>query len=252
MQPGVSRIGPVVAHHPHPAGRHHDVERALRGLGARDQVRLLVQGDSVDRDVALRVTADNVIVGDPYHPLDVVGLTWRGAEQLPDRPEERPERHVIEPGERFVTGGYRRSGRREPRSRAVEHHDVAAADRPDPVDDLVHQDLVADQQRVLHRGRRDEERLHHEGLDQQRDREGDREEHHHLGDERPAAAGCLSGILVLLVHITGFLGVGRWRRSVATGPRQAGSPRPAYRGSAAWAGDHVTSALLVVHHHHPA
>ena len=49
---------------------------------------------------------------------------------------------------------------------AVEHHDVAAVDVVEAVGQLVDEHPVADPQRVLHRPRGDEERLHQERADQ--------------------------------------------------------------------------------------
>ncbi len=137
-----------------------------------------------------------MIAGNPDHALDVVGLTGRRPEEAGDRVEQRTERVVVDPRHQVVV--HRRTGvRRIPGARTVEDHDVAARNRPHVVNELVHQDFVADEQSVLHRTGWDKERLHHETLDQQSDRQRHGEEHDHLGGEGPPAA-CRPLLLVLV------------------------------------------------------
>src|SRR6266568_260660 len=145
----------MVTHHPPPVQGNDDAEVLLGRCVAREEVRLLAQRHAVDGDVALLVAAGHMVAGNPDDPLDVVMHARRGAEQPGDR--------VPEPA------GQRRGLRRDrvPGAVAVEHDDVAAMDRPEVVDELVDQHLVADFQRVLHRRRRNVERLDHEALDEQ-------------------------------------------------------------------------------------
>ncbi len=160
---------------------------------AGEQVGLLVQRHPVDRDQALGVAARHVIAGNPDHPLDEHGarLVDGRPVQPGDRVEQPPERRVIDPHQRIRAWRRRRRGR-SPGPRAAEHHDVAGLDRAEVVHQLVDQHLVTDQERVLHRRRRDEKRLHHERLDQQRDGQRDGQQHRQLDPERSALAPSLA------------------------------------------------------------
>ena len=135
----------------------------------RVQVGLLAERDAVHGDPALRVAAGHVITGQPDDPLDVVVHPGGDAEQ----PDDRVPELAGQPDDRVA--GLRRA-RRIPRALAVEHDHVAALDRAEVIDELVDQDLVPDVERVLHRGGRDEERLHHVGLDHQHDRQREDEQ----------------------------------------------------------------------------
>jgi hypothetical protein len=64
---------------------------------------------------------------------------------------------------------------RQPAARVDEHDDVAALQRARARLQLADQHPVTDEQRGLHRLRRDEERLDEEGLDH--DSDGERDEH---------------------------------------------------------------------------
>src|SRR5690606_39764992 len=68
---GVRRVGAVVAHHPQPPLRDGDVEGRVGGGVVREEV-VLVQGDAVDGDAALRVAALDVVAADADDPLDEV------------------------------------------------------------------------------------------------------------------------------------------------------------------------------------
>ena len=135
----------------------------------RVQVGLLAERDAVHGDPALRVAAGHVITGQPDDPLDVVVHPGGDAEQ----PDDRVPELAGQPDDRVA--GLRRA-RRIPRALAVEHDHVAALDRAEVIDELVDQDLVPDVERVLHRRGRDEERLHHVGLDHQHDRQRENEQ----------------------------------------------------------------------------
>ena len=72
---------------------------------------------------------------------------------------------------------------RRERALAVEHDDLAAADVAEVVDELVDEHPVADREGLLHRARRDVERLDEERLDDQCQHEGDDDEHRQLAQE---------------------------------------------------------------------
>ena len=82
---------------------------------------------------------------------------------------------------------------RRPSPGGVEDDDVAGVRVAEVVDRLVDQDAVAGAaraavQRLLHRLRRDVERLDHEGLDQDRDQDGEHDQRRQLPPRRLAAA----------------------------------------------------------------
>ena len=182
---GVPGDAPVVAHDPQPAGRHRDAESLRRRGVARVEVGLLVQGHAVDGHVAAGVAAGHVVARNADHPLDEVRLPRSGPEQAEDRVVERDQGHVVQP-DQGVGAGLGRGRDRLPGAVPVEHHDVAGLDRAEVIDELVDQYLVADVERVLHRGRRYEERLDHERLDHQRDHQRDHDQQRQLAPERPA------------------------------------------------------------------
>jgi hypothetical protein len=70
----------------------------------------------------------------------------------------------------------------------AEHDHVAALRLPETVAELVHEHAVAARQRRLHRSGWDEEGLHEERLDEERDRESERDEHGKLLEEAPEAS----------------------------------------------------------------
>src|SRR2546423_14103092 len=73
-----------------------------------------------------------------------------------------------------------------PRGRRVEHDDLAPTRIAEVVDQLVDENPVVDVERVLHRLRRDVERLQHEGPDENRDHDGHTEQDGKLAPERAA------------------------------------------------------------------
>ena len=84
------------------------------------------------------------------------------------------------------------AGRHRPRipgTVAVEDHDVTAVNVTDVVDDLVDQHPVVDLEGVLHRARRDPERLDRVGLDHHREQQGDGHQDRQLAPERALPAG---------------------------------------------------------------
>jgi hypothetical protein len=246
----------VVAQHPQPSLRDGQVElaavarrRRLRGV-AGVQVRL-VQGHAVDGDLVPGVAAGHMVAGDADDPLDVIGLARRRPEQVADGRQQRPEAHVVQRDDRVGAGRLDRG--RIPGPRPVEHDDVAGVDRPEMVGQLVDQDLVTDQQRVLHGRRRDEKRLHDERLDQEGDRQRQYDQDHKLLPERtvPAApaslaaglAGGSGGLplgvgrrLLIVRHDRSATAGATWRER-PRGARGCGPPcRAARAGSRAWPG----------------
>jgi hypothetical protein len=163
VQARVGGVQPVVPHDPQPPRRHDDVEGILRRLRPGGYVGRLVQRDAVDGDLAAGSAALHVVPGQPDDALDVVDLARCGPEQAADSPEHPAHRVVVTADCQVVAGRGRLDGP-VPGSGAVEDDDVAAVDRPQVIHELVDQDLVADQQGVFHRSRRDEERLDHECL----------------------------------------------------------------------------------------
>jgi len=168
--PGVGGVPAVVAHHPDPAHRNFHVKRDGGRPRAGEEVAGLVQRHAVDRDPALRVAARDLVPRHPDHALDQVVLVARGQQA-----DERE--HVLDAAHDGIVRG-RGRGALQPAAGVVEDHDLAALRlRAEPRGELVHQHPVAGHDRVLHRLGRDEERLHHEGLDaegeQQRDAEQD-------------------------------------------------------------------------------
>ncbi len=199
----------MVAHHPQPSGWHPDVELGLGRRVAGVQVRLLVQGHPVDRHVALRVAADDVVAGQPDDPLDVVVHPGGDAEQADHRVAE-----LAGPADDRVAG--LGCAGRVPGAFPVEHDDVAAVDRAEVIDQLVDQDLVPDVERVLHRRGRDVEGLDHVGLDDQHDDQREREQRDELHPPGDAAAAP---------------GLGRGALGRGGGPGPAGLPCAVGRGA---------------------
>src|SRR6185437_9135590 len=148
------------------------IERLHRRPRAGEQVGLLVQRHAVDRDLAVHA-AHHVIAGQPDDSLDVVGLPAVYADI---------GEHVVGDPQQRVTwrGGIRLARGGAPRAVPAEHHDVAAGDAADVVDQLVDQHPVAGEQGVLHRGRGDPVHLDHERLDEQHQDDGRHHDHHQL------------------------------------------------------------------------
>src|SRR5262245_40311674 len=142
---GIARVEPVVAHHPQPALGYHDIEhvRARRQVVPTVVVEVrLVQRLAVDLQPVLRVATVHVVAADPDDALDEVGLTRVAA----------------------------------PRFRRIEDDNLAPLRVAEVVDEFVHQHPVIDVERVLHRLRRNVERLQHEGADQDSDDDRNAEE----------------------------------------------------------------------------
>jgi len=114
-----------------------------------------------------------VIAGQADHPLDVVRLRAVHADI---------GQHVIRHPQYRVAGrsGIRRSRGAAPRALPAEHHDVAAVDAAEMVDQLVHQHPVAGEQGVLHRRRRNPVHLNDERLDEQHEDDRRHHDHHQL------------------------------------------------------------------------
>lgn len=182
MGPGVGGVGPVVAHHPQPPVGDGDVERRRGGRVAGVQV-VLVQGNAVDGDPPLHVAALDVVPADADDPLDEVLLVV--GRQQADEGEALLD--LLDDDGVVLLGGLLAL---EPAAGVAEDDDVPAL-RPgaEPRRELVDQDPVADPDRLLHGARRDDEGLDEEGLQDQRDEDGDADEQRHLLDgTAPAAA----------------------------------------------------------------
>ena len=104
--------------------------------------------------------------------------TWPPADEIvsPGRPMTRLTRS-------FTSGPASLAGRRG------EDHDVAPVDGVEVVAELVDQDAVADHERRLHRGRRDEEGLDDEGPDADGHDDGHDEHDRPLDDPAPPPPG---------------------------------------------------------------
>ena len=109
----------------------------------------------------------------------------------------------------------RRDVGRQPAAGVLEHDDVTAAQVERAGRELADQDAVVLDQRVVHRLARDEERLHQERLDQQRQHDRADEDDHRLAQQRPRAA-----------RPARRRRAGGWPRGARTGRRRARS-RPA-------------------------
>src|SRR6516165_2418316 len=195
----------VIAHHPQPARRNGDAEPLLRRRVAWVEIGLLTERHAVDGDLALPVAAGHVVAGYPDDALDVVVNSRRGAEQPGDR--------VPQPAEQ------RRgpSGHRIPGGVAVKYDDVAAMDRAEIIDQLVDQDLVADVERVLHRRRRNEERLDDKTLDEQGQHQGEYQQDGQLHPPRHARPLTPAAPLCFGDRIAAGPGLSGYRTPVAIG-----------------------------------
>src|SRR5262249_5249227 len=127
---------------------------------------------------------------------------------------------------------------RVPAARAVEDDDVAWLNRPEMVDELADQDLVADIQRVLHGAARNDEGLNHERLDHDREHERDDDEQRQLAHERPATGPGRAAKRCGAIRSGCAAGPGGTTGQAL--PRGAPGSAPPYRaargGSTAWRG----------------
>ncbi|OKI77867.1 hypothetical protein AMK11_31135 [Streptomyces sp. CB02414] len=171
----------MVAHHPQPALGNRDVEGRPGGDVAGVQV-VLVQGDTVDGDASLGVTALDPVPAHADDPLDEVLLVVRG--QQADEGEAFLD--LLDDDGVVLLGGLLAL---EPAARITEDHDVAALRlRAEPGSEFVHQDPVTDPDRLLHGAGRDHERLDEEGLQHQRYQDGHADEEGYLLDRAAPAA----------------------------------------------------------------
>src|SRR5690625_821630 len=159
----------VVAHEPELIVAQFDGAELGVALGAAGvEVFVLVEGDTVDDDAVLFVTALDGVPGQADDPLDVLLAGGGRAELLLD-PLEAPCHGVGGFGDVHGVGVV-------PGSVAVEDHDLPTFDVAELVDDLVDQHPVTDEKGVLHGGGGDVERLHHKCADDERQDQGDRDE----------------------------------------------------------------------------
>src|SRR5699024_6472827 len=163
---GVGRGVAVVAHHPHVARGHGDIEGVLaRRVLLVDVV--LLEGDTVDLQLCPHVLAHHTIAGHADQTLDQVVLG-----RVLGQTDHAEHHHQPHPGRRVLRGV---PG--DPVSGVLEHDNIAAMQIEYPVGQIGYQDLVV----VVHgrvdlaRGdvdRQDQDRLAQDRY-QQRDRHGD-------------------------------------------------------------------------------
>lgn len=177
----VGRVAAVVAEDEQPARGHLHLEGELRRFVARVDVRLGQRG-AVHRHPALRVAALDGVSAEPDDPLDEVLLVVGGQQS----DEGQPLLELLDDhGVALLLGVLGR----EPAAGVLEDDDVTALGLgTEPGGELVHQDAVADLDRVLHGARRDHEGLHQEGLEDQGYQYGDPDEKGYLLDRRAPPA----------------------------------------------------------------
>ena len=158
VQPRVAGLRTVVTHDPQRAVGDLDVERLLRGPDPVHQVVGLVQAHPVDLHLALGVAAADLVATDPDDPLHQVPAGRVQAERLQGALHDVARLLALRGA--------------EPAAGVVEDHDVAAFDVAGPVRPLLDQDAVLLDERGLHRHRGHEERLDEEGLDDDRQHQG--------------------------------------------------------------------------------
>ena len=199
VEPGVTGVAPVVAHHPHLAGRDGDVEAGLAAAGGVARLDVgLGDRDAVDRQLAVLVATDHVVAGQADHSLDevVVGVVRNQADELEDAPDGLAGAALA-----------RLRNRAEPVPGVPEDDDVAAAEVERTGRQLADDDAVVADQGVLHGPGRDVERLDQPGLDDERQHQ------RHDGDDEDlldAAPDVLQErprvVVVLIVVVTDVAG----------------------------------------------
>ncbi|EKD40868.1 MAG: hypothetical protein ACD_74C00144G0002 [uncultured bacterium] len=141
----------VVAHHEQGMGRHRDRAEGVAGLDpARDGLRIKMHGLGIAKRLAIDidqlVDALHRIPWNSDHPLDKILVRILGKFE---------DDHL--PALRFTD--------RQP--------DATGQGVLDPISELVHQDMVADQQGGNHGTRGNLKGLHHKGADKQGKEQGD-------------------------------------------------------------------------------
>ncbi len=183
----------MVAHHPDlPLGDLDRAERLVTARGIAGEDVRLVERLAIDLHGAGVLALDGV-PADRDDPLDQVLLLGRGHQS--DEAEGVLDRVGLRCG--LIV---------EPVPGVVEDDHLAPLGlRSEPRRQLVHQHPVALQQSVLHRGRRDRERLHQKGLDQQSEHQRDADQDREFLPE---------GTLLLLLHAAAapLRGALRWLR----------------------------------------
>src|SRR5215216_3537218 len=210
-----SRVGTqiaVVTHDKDPVFRDHDFELDLRRLdlyavGVGVEVAPLVKGIAIDGDPALAVATNNLVSWQPNNPLDqVAGCALR---RQPDEFQHFVPRRRI--SNWFLV---------QPAAWVGEDDNIATL----KVGDLLYHHTITNQERALHRLRRDDEHLPDERAKQGR--------HHHCANhhdkqfpnecpstltERPGRQGMvMAGFVKRLA--------GRRRRSLMSGQQLASGP----------------------------
>src|SRR5471032_175184 len=178
----IRRVVAMVALDPEPAGRYDDVERQRPVVAARVQV-VLLERRAVHGDLALAVTADDMVARNADDPLDEVLLAGRRKAEVAADLAELAQYRVV----RLRDAAFRR-----PRVDAAEHDDLAALDVPHLVGQPVDNDPVALLQGVLHRPRWNEEGLKQEAVDADGDGGRDDQQDDRLDPERPVWLPSLS------------------------------------------------------------
>lgn len=167
MRSGIRRQEPVVAHDPKPTRRNLDIEPGIGWLVAGIEVSLFPQRNAVHGYPPLGVTARHPVAGYPDHTLyEVFFPRRRRAKGTRDRTQKTFDR-IARLGVPHFRGE---------RVESVEDDDVASVDGAEMINELVDEHPIAHQEGVLHRLRRDEKRLYHEGLDDQGETQGQQHE----------------------------------------------------------------------------
>lgn len=189
---GVGGVAPVVTQYEQATLGHLHLEGEVRRFVAGVDVGL-GQGRAVHGHPALCVAALDRVAADPDDPLDQVLLVV-GRQQAD---EGQPLLELLDDHGVVLLLGLLGG---EPASGVLEDDDVTALGLgAEPRGELVHQDAVADLDRVLHGARRDHEGLHQEGLEDQGYQHGHADEEGYLLDGRaPPAPLDLAGELAPL------------------------------------------------------
>ncbi len=234
---GIRRVRPVVAEDEYPPLRHGHLERDLRGRVTRMEIRL-VERRAVDRDPPGTVAADHGVAAEPDDALDQVLVV--GRRQQPDPRQRVP--HLPDAHRGFVLLDRLPV---QPAARVAEDDDVAALRLPaEPGRQLVHEHPVVDPYRLLHRAAGDDEGLHEERLQHQRDQQRRADEQRYLpcGAQPSAPLDALGRAPSVRAALAGtaqrgarFVGHGTGRVvacPAAPGTPVAARPVPCARGTA--------------------